>query len=336
MDPAIPHETPPTGAAIESLLDGAGIGYAQISADGRMLAANDTLHRMLGRHRPSLRDCQVGVLGSCEDGEPLQQRFEAYRNGRSDLSRTPIRLASSGSGPRLATVTIQSVPASGGFPDGHTLLVLDATATKPVAAEAMQVEMVMRDHAALVTREASYFAHQVFHDPLTGLANRRLLTNRLRQVLERARPNRDPVAVAMLDLDGFKPINDSLGNAAGDELLRDVARRLQACVRSIDTVARWGGDEFMFVFPLVMGEDGARSAAARMFGALTPPITVRDQQVRLRASVGIALFPRHGSDPDKLLGHADAAMFAAKRDGGGLRVFGPGIQPGPASSEPAL
>ncbi len=336
MEPAIPHETPPTGAAIESLVDGAGIGYAWVSLEGRILAANDALHHMLGRHRPSLRNCQLSVLGNLADGEPLQGRFDAYRNGLSDLRRTLFRLATTDGASSLATITIQNATASGGFPDGHELLVIDAAGTQPLAAEAMQAEFVTRDHPALVTREASYFAHQVFHDPLTELANRRLLINRLRQALDRARPTRDAVAVAMLDLDGFKPINDSLGYTAGDELLREVARRLQACVRGIDTVARWGGDEFMFVLPLVMDEEGARSAAARMLGALTPPITVRDQRVRLRASVGIALFPQHASDADELLVRADAAMFAAKRDGGGIRVFCPDVQPGSTSSERAL
>ena len=151
------------------------------------------------------------------------------------------------------------------------------------------------------------------HDTLTGLPNRLLLSERLGQVTARA--NRDPrrrFALLFLDLDRFKLINDSLGHLAGDELLVAVAGRLKYAVRAGDTVARLGGDEFTVLVEDVSSEKDAIDAAERVLEALKRPINVMDQEIRCSASVGIAVCPLRGANPEELLRNADLALYRAK------------------------
>ena len=152
-------------------------------------------------------------------------------------------------------------------------------------------------------------------DPLTGLANRRLLTDRMTMALIRARRNKSAMAVIYLDLDGFKAINDTLGHDAGDALLKSVAERLVATVREEDTVARLGGDEFMVALWLVSGPADAANVAAKVLAVLSQPYDVLGHEVRVTASAGVALYPLHGQDADALTKCADAALYEAKRAG---------------------
>jgi diguanylate cyclase (GGDEF)-like protein/PAS domain S-box-containing protein len=150
-------------------------------------------------------------------------------------------------------------------------------------------------------------------DPLTGLANRRALERTLDAALTRAVKRSRSVGVVMLDLDGFKAINDNHGHAAGDEALREVARRLRGCVRERDLVARLGGDEFVLVLTDVGGRSGAvQDAVARIQDALATPVQVNDISASLRAAIGVAVFPGDGADAADLIAHADRAMYAAK------------------------
>jgi diguanylate cyclase (GGDEF)-like protein/PAS domain S-box-containing protein len=154
-----------------------------------------------------------------------------------------------------------------------------------------------------------------YHDSLTGLPNRRLLDDRLRQSLYAAERRARRVAVMLLDLDGFKRVNDSLGHRAGDVVLREVAARLAACVRKADTVARQGGDEFAIVLPDVESQAECRIVAEKILRALEKDFRVDAESVSIGASMGIALFPADGGDSDALLRNADAAMYRAKQLG---------------------
>lgn len=147
------------------------------------------------------------------------------------------------------------------------------------------------------------------HDPLTGLGNRMLLEERLGHALERAARQGTRLGVLLLDLDGFKPINDTHGHAVGDAVLQAIAQRLQAAVRSVDTVARLGGDEFVVV------ADGPDLPALlpRVRDAVEAPIAWEGLRLQVRASLGVAEFPRDGTSCDALLAHADQAMYAAKQ-----------------------
>jgi diguanylate cyclase (GGDEF)-like protein/PAS domain S-box-containing protein len=155
--------------------------------------------------------------------------------------------------------------------------------------------------------------HMAHHDELTGLPNRSLIRHRLDQAIGAAARKRNAVAVAFIDLDGFKLVNDGLGHNAGDELLRVVGARMQRCVRREDTFGRFGGDEFVIILPDL--EHDARALTAlleRVRLIVTEPVLVEGQAVQVSCSMGVALYPRDGLDPNTLMTNADAAMYRAK------------------------
>ena len=152
-------------------------------------------------------------------------------------------------------------------------------------------------------------------DPLTGLANRRLLAERMSMALAHARRNKSTMAVVYLDLDGFKQINNTLGHGAGDALLKMVAGRLVATVREEDTVARLGGDEFIMALWNVTGTDDAAKVALKVVEAVSQPYGIEGHTVRITTSAGIAIYPVHGEDADALMKSADLALYEAKRAG---------------------
>jgi diguanylate cyclase (GGDEF)-like protein/PAS domain S-box-containing protein len=154
-------------------------------------------------------------------------------------------------------------------------------------------------------------AHQAFHDPLTGLANRALFTDRVEQALLRENAR---TTVIFVDLDDFKTVNDSLGHAAGDELLVRVAKRFAACTRSGDTCARLGGDEFGILVD--GGDEGVDAVAERVLASLREPIRIHDRRIWVRGSIGIAT-ATGGETADELLRNADVAMYRAKAEGKG-------------------
>jgi two-component system, cell cycle response regulator len=151
------------------------------------------------------------------------------------------------------------------------------------------------------------------HDPLTGIANRRLLVERVSQAIIHAKRNASIMAVVYLDLDGFRQINNTLGHDVGDLLLKLVAARLVAAVRQEDTVARLGGDEFVIAMPYVNSIDGVALAAEKIIKALSQPYSVQGNNVRLTASAGVGLYPHNGKDVKTLLKNADTALLEAKQ-----------------------
>jgi diguanylate cyclase (GGDEF)-like protein/PAS domain S-box-containing protein len=157
-------------------------------------------------------------------------------------------------------------------------------------------------------------AHQAFHDSLTGLANRLLFIDRVEHALDLTRRSDRLVAVLFIDLDDFKTVNDSMGHAAGDDLLTIVAKRLQACLRPEDTCARLGGDEFGVMIENIRGPEAATLVARRILAALTEPLRLFGSKVEVNASVGIALGSRDLTTSE-LLRNADVAMYRAKSDG---------------------
>ena len=157
---------------------------------------------------------------------------------------------------------------------------------------------------------------RAFHDRLTQLPNRALLVDRLAMAIEEGRRTRCHVAVLFLDLDGFKAVNDDHGHKAGDELLVAVAHRLRSCVRATDTVARTGGDEFVIVLGHLGEPRDALTVAAKVHAALGHPIAGRDgREYRIGASLGVSYFPEHGAEIDRLIDHADTAMYLSKLAG---------------------
>lgn len=166
-----------------------------------------------------------------------------------------------------------------------------------------------------------------YEDTLTALPNRAMFLDRLQQAVLTARRTNDPVSVMMLDLDRFKVINDSLGHAAGDQVLREVAHRLRELLRDSDTIARLGGDEFAVLLPTGTS-DGVAIVAQRILRTLEAPIMLEGQPVDIGASIGVACFPEHDDEGDSLLRHADVAMYVAKRANSGYAIYDPRYEEG--------
>lgn len=171
--------------------------------------------------------------------------------------------------------------------------------------------------------------HLALHDALTGLPNRRLLEDRMTNMLERAERNRSRAAILMVDLDGFKKINDTYGHAIGDEFLREVALRLGKVVRRADTLARSGGDEFAVLVSDILQPNGAQVLAQKLLKELDRPIAVRQLQLRVSGSIGMAVYPDDGETAESLCARADADMYRAKRHSKGLTE--PGAKESPSA-----
>jgi diguanylate cyclase (GGDEF)-like protein len=163
--------------------------------------------------------------------------------------------------------------------------------------------------------------HTAHHDLVTSLPNRLLLNDRITQSISMALRQSRPFAVLFLDLDNFKIVNDSLGHAGGDELLRSVSKRLLSCVRGSDTVSRQGGDEFAILLPEITHAEDAATCAAKILLALNEPYIIGSRTVHVGTSIGISLYPRDGADSETLLKSADMAMYHAKERGRGNFQF---------------
>jgi diguanylate cyclase (GGDEF)-like protein len=178
--------------------------------------------------------------------------------------------------------------------------------------------------ALMDAKTVDTMVHQALHDPLTGLPNRSLFLDRLEHALARAERTGGGVAVCFIDLDEFKTVNDSLGHAAGDELLVAVAERMQRCARASDTAARLGGDEFALLLEDVEDVAAAVGVASRIADELRAPLRIQGREIRTSGSIGIASGSRRGDD---VLRNADVAMYRAKAAGkGGYEVFEPDMR----------
>ncbi len=184
--------------------------------------------------------------------------------------------------------------------------------------------MIMQFTLAFVARTdrktIAALEYQAMHDLLTGLPNRTLLRDRLQQALLSSHRDRRPVSLLVIDLDRFKDVNDAFGHHYGDVLLKETGERFLGVLRESDTIARLGGDEFAVLLPGADGE-AARELAGRIVTALEQPFLLEGHRLDVQASVGIAVYPEHGSDADTLLRRADIAMYAAKQSSTGSAVY---------------
>ncbi len=171
--------------------------------------------------------------------------------------------------------------------------------------------------------ERERFRHMAMHDTLTGLPNRKYFDEALQSTLALADRSKSSVAIGLLDLNGFKPINDEVGHDAGDIVLQVVSQRMQEALRKSDKVARLGGDEFAFILNNVTSSDDVASVCDKILSAIATPIEINDQGLRLTVSgsMGIALFPGDTRDENELRVFSDKAMYSAKRSKSGWRLF---------------
>jgi len=172
-----------------------------------------------------------------------------------------------------------------------------------------------REQRVLIKEMKQKYQHLAHHDMLTGLPNRSLFTDRLQQMLAQAKRSTSHGALIYLDLDKFKPVNDTLGHNIGDLVLMAIAQRLLAAVRESDTVARIGGDEFVVLLPTIETRKDAITVAEKIRHALDQPFEVNGHIIRIGCSLGIAVYPDHGEDEISLMKNADTAMYLAKQNG---------------------
>ncbi len=193
-----------------------------------------------------------------------------------------------------------------------------ATSQKESNAARQQVDVLedtvsrLRQEVIRLEQEVARVRHYAYHDELTGLPNRSLLLDRLNQAIVQAARQQKQVGLLLLDLDGFKSVNDTLGHATGDILLQRVAERLLCCVRGADTVCRYGGDEFVILLPEIDGEKIAAEVAQKLRAHLGKPYVVGDHSIAVTASIGVAVYPCDGSNQMDLIRRADIAMYLAK------------------------
>jgi diguanylate cyclase (GGDEF)-like protein/PAS domain S-box-containing protein len=205
----------------------------------------------------------------------------------------------------LEWATVSMVRDDAGVPTHYVCVIADITKTRE--------SQLQLDHLA-------------HHDPLTGLPNRLLFHDRLRQAMVRAVRAGTEIAVLFIDLDRFKTVNDTLGHHIGDELLQRVAASLSSSLRDGDTLARLGGDEFIVMLEDVEGADGARSVAEQLMRVFEQPVAVSDYELFVTGSVGISLFPQDATDLNVLVRHADVAMYQAKARGrNGFQMYAPSM-----------
>lgn len=306
---------------VQAMIDSSPFGIVATDLDGLILAMNPVGERMTGYSREEL----VGKLTPAiyHDAEEIRARAEelskevgvhidpgievfvyrARQGLREDREWTCVRKDGSRFPVQAAITALRD-------PDGQI-----------VGYMGVAYDISERK------RQEEYTHHIAHHDFLTGLPMRRLMLDRLTVALQRARRDGSCVALMMIDLDHFKRINDSLGHHVGDELLKAVAERLLGCVRSCDTVARMGGDEFVIVLPGIAEMANAERVARLVVEQVSLPINIGTHELHVTPSVGIAIFPEDAVDAGDLLKDADAAMYVAKTAGRGcFRVFSRDMQ----------
>jgi diguanylate cyclase (GGDEF)-like protein/PAS domain S-box-containing protein len=285
-------------ARFRAIYEGAAIGIAILRDDGTISESNKALCDLLGRLPREVISTTYLDHTHPDDRRLELKSFERLMSGESDRYRVEKRFLDAAGDIVWADVTGSLVRDVSGRPDFVIQMVLDIREQKAAADE--------------LRAYAERHAHQALHDPLTGIPNRVLFRDRLeRAMLQASRDGRGAAAV-VIDLDGFKEVNDAFGHHAGDELLVQVAARLREALRGTDTVARLGGDEFGLVLP----GQGERSKLMALLDdvhcRMLDPVELEGRSIQIGASMGVALSPHDGSDVETLLRRADAAMYAAK------------------------
>lgn len=273
---------------------------------GRFIFVNDRVATLIGYDRSEILGQHYSMLVHPDDLERGQYAFRERRCGDRASSNVEIRLRCKDDRFRdFDNRTVVAMLSSFGVYEAD-----DGATTK----EFLGTYGVARDITERKRAEEAISYH-AFHDLLTGLPNRSLFKDRLALALAHAHRNKKTVGLMYLDLDRFKQVNDTLGHAAGDELLKIFASRVRQCLRTDDTLARQGGDEFTALLPDLASPDAAEMIAGKIQAALQPPAAVGGRDLRMAASIGIALYPDDATDAAGLLQAADIAMYAVKMHG---------------------
>jgi len=307
------------------------ISEAAHAADG-LPALFEHIHRIVGELLPAENFCVVlydrgdGTLSFPYCAGEQHPELQGHR----PAAGTPIARVIESGEPVLATASADAGARTAPDPQaGHwlgiplvasqavigALVVHDRADERGYTGEDRELlQFVSTQIATAIERKRAEerLHHMARHDPLTDLPNRLLFHDRLDMALRRARRDGEFLALLYLDLNEFKEVNDTFGHEAGDQLLREIARRLTGCIRASDTAGRMGGDEFTVLMPNVSGQDCVPVVVEKIRDLLAQPFDLDGHTVAVSASIGSALYPVHGENRDQLFRHADAAMYADK------------------------
>lgn len=289
----------PASDAAQMTLDSIGDGVISIDVNGNVTYLNPTAERMTGW------TCQAAC------GRSHLEVLRIIDGESREPALNPLATAILHN--RTATLSANSVLIRR---DGEETAIEDTAA--PIHDEkGVLCGAVIVFHDVSTSRARSQeMLYKAQHDALTGLPNRLLLTERLTQAVSFARRRGTLLALLYIDVDRFKQINDSLGHAIGDQLLRSIAHRMTDCVRDSDTVSRHGGDEFIVLLPEVAHRSDATVCAENLLATLRRPYPIEKLVLRVTVSIGIGVYPTDGADTETVMRHADRAMFDAKMSGG--------------------
>lgn len=283
----------------KATLDSIGDGVLSTDLSGKVTYLNAVAEKMTGWSRLEAT------------GRPLEEVFRIVDSVTRQLARNPLH---------LAVEQDQVVGLAGTcllmLRDGSELAIEDSAAPiRDANGRVVGAVLVFRNvgEARALALRMSQLA---YHDILTGLPNRILFNDRLTQAINAAHRNGTKLAVLFIDLDDFKLVNDSWGHLVGDAVLKSVAGRLVNCLRSTDTVTRYGGDEFVILLPEIAHVSDAARVAQKLFAELERVHTIGECELQVKASIGISIYPDHGQVGELLMHKADTAMYHAKKKGG--------------------
>jgi diguanylate cyclase (GGDEF)-like protein/PAS domain S-box-containing protein len=280
-------------ARYRSIFENAIEGIFQTSPEGRYLSANPALARIYGYESPE------ALIAALQD---IEHQLYVEPNRREEFMR---EMQSQGK--------VTNFESQVYLRDGGVIWISEnARAVRGADGAIRYYEGTVEDISERKMQERR-MAHQATHDGLTGLPNRYLLQDRIEQAIRQATREKTYVGVLFIDLDRLKHVNDSLGHQAGDELIRVIAQRLRRCLRTGDTVARIGGDEFVLLLPSLLTPAAIAQAKRRVLEATSAPCQIQGIWVPTSCSVGASLYPQDGLDAETLMRRADEAMYVAKQ-----------------------
>ena len=286
-----------------------------LDSEGRFIFVNSRIETLLGYARDELLGQHYSCIVHDDDLEKARYAFHERRIGERATTNFEVRLKTKTAGIRhFDNRMIVAILSSQGVYNPNQ----DISPSSFLGTSGVARDITERKQAE------ETIAFQAFHDLLTGLPNRTLFMDRLELALTQAHRKNQRVGVMFLDLDRFKLINDTYGHAEGDHLLKEFAQRIRGCLRSGDTLARQGGDEFTVLLPDISSRDDVLTIAGKMLAELKQPFLIAGRDFYTTVSIGIAVFPEDGENPELLLRNADIAMYQTKAHGkNGFREFTP-------------
>jgi diguanylate cyclase (GGDEF)-like protein/PAS domain S-box-containing protein len=280
-----------TNDFLKNILETISDAVFALDTSGKFTLANQRLSQMTGYGHHELIGMPFSRIFPVDTGIDVQRMLTGLLLENAKEKRFEAHVAHADGHPR--TITCSLLPLK----EGERVIGIAGTAVDITERKAAEQRI----------------EHLAYHDPLTNLPNRRLLNDRLMMAMSQAQRDGRMVAVLFVDLDRFKSINDSLGHRTGDAVLQELGTRLRAAVRSTDTVARMGGDEFVFLLPGIDRAEEAIGVAHKVLDAVRRPFNIEAREFVVTASVGISFYPTHASDGDTLIKQADTALFESKR-----------------------